>query len=150
MVVKLIGPAMAVVIAMLASSDAFSATDCKSLADSAARLACFDASSKSPPKSAPAKLSPARAAILRSKSRIFVDPDSVRDARVGQPYKCPSGGGDICICLEVNAKNTSGGMAGLQVIGLWIKGDAAESFGKMYDEAACGKLEPFPELNGKR
>jgi len=137
---------VAVVLLATAATSALAASDCKSIGDNAARLACLDASAKPPA----AKLSPAKAAILRSKSRIFVDPDSVRDARVGQPYQCPAGGGDVCICLEVNAKNTSGGMAGLQVIGLWIKGDAAESFGRMYDEARCGKLEPFPELNGRR
>jgi hypothetical protein len=91
----------------------------------------------------------AKRSILASKSRMFKDPDSIRDAAIGVPNACPSGAGD-CVCVELNGRNSSGGMTGLQTIGVRLSGDKAEAFGTMADTSDCGKMTPFPALNGKR
>ncbi|MCK1619551.1 hypothetical protein IVA96_23840 [Bradyrhizobium sp. 159] len=91
----------------------------------------------------------AKRAILANKSRMFKDPDSIRDASIGAVASCPSGNGD-CVCVELNARNSMGGMTGLQIVGIRINGSAAEAFGQMADTSKCGKLTPFPALNGVR
>lgn len=89
----------------------------------------------------------AKRAILANKSRMFKDPDSIRDAAIGSVAPCPSGNGD-CVCLELNARNSQGGMSGLQTVGIRVNGPSAESFGQMADTSTCGKMIPFPALNG--
>ncbi|MBB4391787.1 hypothetical protein [Bradyrhizobium sp. ERR14] len=91
----------------------------------------------------------AKRAILANKSRMFKDPDSVRDAAIGTVAPCPSGNGD-CVCLELNARNSQGGMSGLRIVGVRIDGASAEAFGEMADTSTCGKMVPFPALNGPR
>src|SRR4051794_23525830 len=81
----------------------------------------------------------AKRAILANKSRMFKDPDSIRDASIGAVAACPSGNGD-CVCVELNARNSTGGMAGLQTVGIRINGSAAEAFGQMADTSKCGKM----------
>ncbi|UPK16099.1 hypothetical protein [Bradyrhizobium sp. 131] len=90
----------------------------------------------------------AKRAILANKSRMFKDPDSIRDASIGAVAACPSGNGD-CVCIELNARNSMGGMSGLQTVGVRINGLAAEAFGQMADTSECGKMVPFPALNGR-
>jgi hypothetical protein len=91
----------------------------------------------------------AKRSILSQKSRMFKDPDSIRDASIGTVAPCLSGNGD-CVCLELNGRNSSGGMTGLQTIGVRITGAGAEAFGEMADTSTCGKMVAFPALNGKR
>lgn len=91
----------------------------------------------------------AKKAILANKSRMFKDPDSVRDAAMGRVGPCPSGYGD-CVCLKLNARNSQGGMTGPQTIGVRLRDGSAEAFGQMADTSDCGKMTPFPALNGKR
>lgn len=45
----------------------------------------------------------AKRAILANKSRMFKDPDSIRDAAIGTVAACPSGNGD-CVCLELGSR----------------------------------------------
>lgn len=90
----------------------------------------------------------AKRAILANKSRMFKDPDSIRDASIGTVAACPSGNGD-CVCVELNARNSMGGMTGLQTVGIRINSSAAEAFGQMADTSRCGKMMPFPALNGR-
>ncbi|MET4208929.1 hypothetical protein [Bradyrhizobium sp. LA2.1] len=90
----------------------------------------------------------AKRAILASKSRMFKDPDSIRDAAIGTVAPCPSGNGE-CVCLEANGRNSQGGMTGLQTLGIRINGSSAEAFGEMADTSKCGKMAPFPALNGR-
>jgi hypothetical protein len=90
----------------------------------------------------------AKRTILSSKSRMFNDPDSIRDASIGTVAPCPSGAGE-CVCVELNARNRYGGMTGLQTIGVRITGSDAVAFGEMADTSTCGKMIPFQALNGK-
>lgn len=90
----------------------------------------------------------AKRAILANKSRMFVDPDSIRDAAIGTVAACPSGNGD-CVCVEANGRNSMGGMTGLHTIGIRLAGGTAEAFGTMADTSTCGKMVPFPALNGR-
>ncbi|HLL28611.1 MAG TPA: hypothetical protein VKT73_13285 [Xanthobacteraceae bacterium] len=94
----------------------------------------------------------AKKLILADRNRIFRDPGSIRDAKIGQPFTCRDGSGD-CVCIEANAKNALGGYTGIQLIGIQFPGRThAESFGTMAEAARtepCGALKPFPELNGK-
>ena len=40
--------------------------------------------------------------------RLFKEPESVRDARISDPFTCLNGQGN-CICIEANARNSYGG-----------------------------------------
>ena len=96
-------------------------------------------------------LAAAKKLILDGKDHIFTDPDSIRGAKIGPPFTCLSGTGN-CICLELNGKNPYGGYSGLQLLGFRLTTESAASFGQMAETARgaiCGKLMPFPELNGK-
>ena len=91
-----------------------------------------------------------KSAILAHKDEMFRDPDSIRGAKIGTPNLCPSKNGKTCVCVGVNGKNAYGGMTGYRVIGVYINGKNAESFGEMSDTSDCGPMNPFPQLNGRR
>jgi hypothetical protein len=108
----------------------------------------------------------ARKIILDHRS-IWKDPDSIRDARIGQPYACTDesvaapGPYSIattklpasCLCIELNAKNSYGGYTGIhRTIAVFPEtGDFSTLDGgtKGFQEH-CQNLHPFPELNGRR
>lgn len=91
-----------------------------------------------------------KSAILAHKDEMFRDPDSIRGAKIGTPSLCSSKNGKTCVCLGVNGKNAHGGMTGYRVIGVYVSGKNAESFGEMSDTSDCGQMVPFPQLNGRR
>ncbi len=100
--------------------------------------------------------------ILAERGRLFKDPDSIRDAHVGEPYACrtptiASGGRIVnapgsCVCLELNAKNSYGGYVGMRrTIAVFPDSGGITSMDggiKGYEEY-CRGVRPFPELNGK-
>jgi hypothetical protein len=95
--------------------------------------------------------SDAKKLILKNRTKLFKDPDSVRDAKIGPPFTCLNGSGN-CICLEVNAKNSYGGYTGLQVLGVRLLSNDVEGIGEMAADARekpCGPFSAFPELNGR-
>lgn len=88
-------------------------------------------------------------ALIKNRARIWKDPASVREARIGQPYRCPLGG--TCICVEANAKNSYGGYSGVKKSGFAFR--SATDFdvlGEMGRYATCGTFTPFPEMNGRK
>jgi hypothetical protein len=93
----------------------------------------------------------AKKVILSQRGQLFKEPESVRDAKISDPFTCLNGSGN-CICIEANARNSYGGYTGIELLGIRIEGNQAEALGKMYAEARatpCGKLVAFPELNGR-
>jgi hypothetical protein len=83
--------------------------DCSAIQDARARLACYDAASKSraAKKPAPDEFAPAKQAMLRKLS----DPDSARWADL---FHVDGGAADgAIICGKVNSKNQMGGYAGM-------------------------------------
>lgn len=137
---------------MFTSTAAF-ADNCKSIADPTARLACFDKASgsnllKKQPVGDPATEA-AKRTIVATKSRLFKDPYSLKDAAIGKPFPCLSGVG-TCICIEANGKTSAGGYSGIQLMLLKITGPAeSENLGEVFKPEICGKLAPFPQLNGR-
>ena len=89
----------------------------------------------------------AKRVIAADNRRLWKDPDSVRDAGIGQPYRCPLGG--TCVCVEVNARNGFGGRGGLTKHVIRISGGRAEPVGEAGPYAPCGSFAPFPEINGR-
>jgi hypothetical protein len=92
----------------------------------------------------------AKKLLLANRSRLWKDPDSVREAKISDPYICPTGRG-TCFCIEANARNSFGGMSGLKLHGVKFSApDQFEPIGELGPYIKCGPLAPFPEMNGKR
>lgn len=149
--------AFATCIAVLWSAAAMAQTDCKSIADPAARLACFDRPAKTAPtrKAAPPALDKYRTEILRQKSSLWRDPYSIRDARISEKYNCESGPlfppNSECICVTANAKNAYGGYTGVRrtLMIFSPSGQMTTSDGAILGyESYCRDMKPFPQLNG--
>lgn len=86
-----------------------SGQDCKSIADPAARLACFDKPAKAPvQKTKKAVVTDEFAEVKAFISRKLTDPES---ARFEDLFKVQSDRGEA-VCGLVNAKNRMGGYAG--------------------------------------
>jgi len=115
-----------------------------------------------PPPPAPISPDEVRRVILSHKSRMFIDPDSVRDARIGMAYGCSGGiihagnAPDTCVCIEANARNRMGGYSGLKQNLVMLRGrdlidvleiQAGADFGA--GVGTCERMDPFPELNGQ-
>ncbi len=101
----------------------------------------------------PLSIAEARAAILAAKSRLWRDPDSVRDAAISAPKACPVKPELLCVCVEANARNAYGGYSGISTSLIYFRGKTvADSVEGLYPDgrARCGKFEPFPELNGRK
>lgn len=97
----------------------------------------------------------ARQVVLANRSRIWKDPDSVRDARIGQPYTCvghlltPGMLSDACICVEANARNSFGGYTGLQQsVVIIARGAVVDAIPARNFTDRCDGMVPFGELNG--
>ena len=104
-----------------------------------------------------------RQTVLAERGRIWKDPRSITDARIGEPFTCrrnlmttrfdkladPA----TCVCVEANARNAFGGYTGLRHTIVRFLGDGelepltAEELGF---ERECRALLPFPELNGPK
>lgn len=104
---------------------------------------------KTPPKVTQAE---AKRLMLKYKSRLFKDADSIKDAQISEPFTCFTLDGTDCICAEANARNSQGGYTGIQLIGFKFDGAGGiEGIGEMgltARDGACGRLTPFPQLNG--
>ena len=96
----------------------------------------------------------ARRLVLEQRSQIWTDPYSIREAKLGATMICPRAefpAGASCACVEVNARNSMGGYAGLRRTVLVFEPGAPVSpidAGIKGFPEICVSLEPFPELNG--
>lgn len=102
------------------------------------------------PLAAPSRI---RADLVGRKANLFIDPDSIRDARIGQVYACPIEAGlraapMTCVCVELNAKNRMGGYTGMQRRVAVYRNYVFESMKDAEMSDDCGTFEPFTELNG--
>jgi hypothetical protein len=95
-----------------------------------------------------------RQILLTQYRRHWKDPDSIKDATIGNAYSCPRhgalGGGATCICIETNARNALGGYTGLKKQVVVIRGVDIDHIKEWDFDDRCQGLEPFPQLNGKR
>lgn len=91
----------------------------------------------------------AKRMIAADRSRLWIDPNSIREAKIGEPFYCPAMR-TTCVCVEANARNSYGGLTGLNV-NLFVFHDGApvEGIGVTHAPQQCGRFTPFPELNGK-
>lgn len=134
----------------------------RALALLAASLGLFGCSSSAPrtvpddAASVAISLAEAKAIVLQNRSRRWKDPESIRDAKIGQPYICRAGGiiplsgPRTCVCIEDNAKNALGGYTGLSRTILMLAGGQIVDAGEPRESIdRCYGLVPFPEMNGK-
>lgn len=101
----------------------------------------------------------ARKAIIANRS-VWKDPDSIKEARAGQPYACTSDSIDgfskapaSCVCIELNARNSYDGYTGVQrTIAVFPESGGFSTLdgGTKGFQEYCHNLRPFPELNGRR
>jgi hypothetical protein len=87
-----------------------------------------------------------RAWVVASRSTLWKDPASVRDASVGHAYACSDG--DSCLCVSANAKNGFGGYTGVQKNVVVMRGDRFLTFRPWDFGDQCENLTPLAELNG--
>jgi hypothetical protein len=90
--------------------------------------------------------------ILENRTRLFKDPDSIRDAKISEPITCPAGQ-NTCVCIELNARNSYGGYIGIHELMVhFLTPGNPEIFGGALGNLArpyCRNYAPFPELNNK-
>jgi len=92
-----------------------------------------------------------RAAILRDKSKLWKDPESIRDAENGPAYSCPrrfGGPGASCLCVRLNARNSFGGYTGLKETAIGYKNGTFVDAAQPDFDDACNSFYSFAELNG--
>ena len=51
----------------------------------------------------------ARKAVVTERGQIWKEPESIRSASISLPQPCPFLPDDTCVCVEINAQNSSGG-----------------------------------------
>lgn len=90
----------------------------------------------------------AKQILLAHKSRLWRDPDSVAEAKIGAPYVCPTGG--ACVCVEANARNAYGGYAGLTRYVVKFEANSFQILGQAGPYAKCEGFTAWPEMNGTR
>lgn len=99
--------------------------------------------------SAPLTVADAKRLVLSNKTRIYKDPDSVRDASIQAPSEML---GRIYVCVEANARNSFGGYTGLRT--LVVMFSTAQEYMNAYSEdtwiygCSSSKMVAFPELSG--
>lgn len=99
----------------------------------------------------------AKNAVLTARAISWKDPESIRDARIGQPYSSGCWGAaehivtppDACVCVAVNAKNSFGGYTGLRNTVALLKGRRVIDFIPARPHDQCESLVPWPEFNGR-
>lgn len=92
-----------------------------------------------------------RRILLEQKPRIFKDPDSVRDAEIGQIMPGPFG--STIVCVRLNARNAFGGYTGLTESTVQIGANRqVVNVQRATWSSGCNQYlyRPFPELNGIR
>lgn len=97
-----------------------------------------------------------KALVLSERGTIWKDPESVRDAQIGNPYSCSGGLAhvgampNVCVCVAANAKNGFGGYTGSKRTELLIAGRRVVDTVSPPREPtySCGPMTAFPELNG--
>jgi hypothetical protein len=99
------------------------------------------------PQQNPMTWSEAARIVLSNKGSLFKDPESVRDAALGQPYLSALGGNRVCI--RANAKNSFGGYTGVRDELLLIANGTVSTLGTATPADPCGTFIPLPELNGR-
>jgi hypothetical protein len=107
---------MNALIVLISLSSSAIAEECKSIADSAARLACFDALSSKPKAKTPlAKASGPKQIddIAMAKRAVVRDLKDPASAQFGEVYRGPGAPGYAVVCGGVNAKNSYGGYTGM-------------------------------------
>lgn len=100
--------------------------------------------------------------ILAERSRLWKDPESIRDESIDDTYPCsspkftPTGAmvdePGSCTCVELNARNSYGGYVGIRrtiVVSLEAGGTTTLDGGTKGYEVHCQGLTPFSELNGR-
>jgi hypothetical protein len=93
--------------------------------------------------------SAARQILVSGRSRAWKDPNSVREAKIGDAYECLAQDGSTCFCIEANAKNSYGGFAGLKMSQARFSSPKQFEMIEMYAPEHCGRMIPFPEMNGR-
>lgn len=94
--------------------------------------------------------------VLSERGQIWKDPESVRDAQIGNPYTCTGGLShlgmmpNVCVCVSANARNGFGGYTGIRRTEILLNGRTLVDMITPPREPtySCGPLTPFPELNG--
>lgn len=102
----------------------------------------------------------AKAAVLANRSKVFKDPDSIKEAKIASAMACTidqvngpqwSKVPSSCVCVELNAKNSYGGYTGVKrsVIAFPEVGEPdVLDTGTNGADRYCTDLRPFPELDG--
>lgn len=98
----------------------------------------------------------AKRLVLAERSRLWKDPDSIRDAAIGVPHACVGGLShvadmpNVCVCVELNARNSLGGYTGLKRTEVLIRDTRVVDVITPAREMTypCGAMTPFPEMNG--
>ena len=100
-------------------------------------------------------LDDAKAIVVSSRAVFWKDPESIRDAAIGQPYSCNGGLVHVarppsaCVCVMANAKNLFGGYTGLKPSVVLIAGGSVIDVISPRSQDECDSMVPFPELEGK-
>lgn len=102
----------------------------------------------------------AKKVVMADRGRIWKDPYSIRDAKIGEAYVCRrdmlnTSFADLskpatCICIEANAKNSFGGYTGSKrTIVRFLEAGKIETLdGEALNfDKECTNLKPFPELS---
>ena len=103
----------------------------------------------------PLTLADAKAIVVSSRAAYWKDPESIREAAIGQPYSCIGGLVHVarppsaCVCVMANAKNSSGGYTGLKPSVVLIAGGSVIDVISPRSQDECDSMVPFPELEGK-
>lgn len=100
----------------------------------------------------PLSFADARKAVVAERSRLWKDPDSLRDASISAPQPCPYLPDATCVCVEAKAASSGGGYNGTSKTRLYFSGSQiVDSIGPLgaADAVQCGRFMPFPELNDK-
>lgn len=98
-------------------------------------------------------------AALTNARRLWKDPDSIKDTRIGQPYANGCWGHaehwvqqvDACVCISTNAKNAFGGYTGAkaQIALLTGRGRMVLDMIPARSHDQCSGLVPWPEFDGR-
>lgn len=106
---------------------------------------------------APLTVSEAKTAIMAVRSKAWKDPDSIRDAQIGQPESCiapieyVSSAPHTCVCVMANARNSFGGYTGLKgEVALFGSDRTLIEVISPRSQDCRGSLTPWPEFNGRR
>jgi len=98
-------------------------------------------------------LDDAKAIVVSSRAVYWKDPESIRDAAIGQPYSCTGGLVHVarppsaCVCVMANAKNLFGGYTGLKPSVVLIAGGSVIDVISPRSQDECKRRSNNPSLN---